>query len=455
MKLKEKELDFLFELSSLAEQNNTITPDNYSKYNVKRGLRNADGSGVLVGLTTIGDVHGYIIDEGDAKPVEGRLRYRGIDIRDLVEGVQNENRFGYEETAFLLMFGRLPDTEELANFTGLLSENRELPDGFTENMILKAPSKDIMNKLARSVFASYSYDDNPDDTSISNVLRQCIQLIARFPAMVAYGYQAKHHYHDNGSLYLHKQRSDLSTAENFLQLIRPTQKYTPLEAQVLDLALILHAEHGGGNNSSFAVHVVSSSGTDTYSAIGAAVGSLKGPKHGGANHEVGDMMEDIKKNVSDWKNESHISDYLRKILRKEAFDKSGLIYGMGHAVYSLSDPRAILIKEQAAMLAKEKGREDEFSLYANVERLGKDVFHEEKGSKIICANVDFYSGFVYDMLNIPKDLHTPIFAISRIAGWAAHRIEEIVSGGRIMRPAYKYILPQQQYIPMSKRTKKK
>jgi citrate synthase len=455
MKFKEKEMDFLFELSSLAEHNNTITPGNYAKYNVKRGLRNADGSGVLVGLTTIGDVHGYIIDEGDAKPVEGRLRYRGIDIRDLAEGVQRENRFGYEETAFLLMFGRLPDKEELSNFTGLLSENRELPDGFTENMILKAPSKDIMNKLARSVFASYSYDENPDDTSVANVLRQCIQLIARFPAMVAYGYQAKHHYHDNGSLYLHKQRSDLSTAENFLQLIRPTQEYTSLEAKVLDLALILHAEHGGGNNSSFAVHVVSSSGTDTYSAIGAAVGSLKGPKHGGANHEVGDMMEDIKKNVPDWKNEGLVSDYLRKILRKEAFDKSGLIYGMGHAVYSLSDPRAILIKEQAAMLAKEKGREEEFALYADVERLGKEVFHEEKGSKIICANVDFYSGFVYDMLNIPKDLHTPIFAISRIAGWAAHRIEEIVSGGRIMRPAYKYILPQQQYIPMAKRNKKK
>ena len=453
MKLNEKELNFLLELSTLAAQNNHITPDNYSKYNVKRGLRNSDGSGVLVGLTTIGDVHGYIIDEGDAKPVEGRLRYRGIDIRDLVKGFQAEKRFGYEETAFLLLFGRLPVADELENFIALLSANRELPEGFTENMILKAPSKDIMNKLARSVFASYSYDDNPDDISVSNVLRQCIQLIARFPAMVAFGYQAKQHYHKNESLFLHQQRTDLSTAENFLQLVRPTQKYTELEARVLDLALVLHAEHGGGNNSTFAVHVVSSTGTDTYSAIGSAVGSLKGPKHGGANHEVVDMMKDVKTHVKKWDNEGALRDYIRKIIRKEAFDKTGLIYGMGHAVYSLSDPRAILLKEEAAELAKEKGREEEFYLYTNIERLGKEVFEEEKGSKVICANVDFYSGFVYDMLNIPGDLHTPIFAIARIAGWAAHRIEEIASGGRIMRPAYKYILPSNDYIPITERTK--
>jgi citrate synthase len=451
----EKDMDFLFELSSLAEHNNRINPDNYSKYNVKRGLRNADGSGVLVGLTTIGDVHGYIIDEGDAKPVDGRLRYRGIDIRDLVEGVQRENRFGYEETAFLLLFGRLPEAVELQKFTELLAESRELPSGFTEDMILNAPSVNIMNKLARSVFSSYSYDENPDDTSIGNVLRQCIQLIARFPAMVAYGYQAKQHYHDNQSLYLHKQKTELSTAENFLQLIRPNQEYTRLEAEVLDLALILHAEHGGGNNSTFTVHVVSSTGTDTYSAIGAAVGSLKGPKHGGANHEVMDMMEDIKAHVNDWSDDSQLAEYIRKIIRKEAFDKSGLIYGMGHAVYSISDPRALLLKEKAASLAQEKGRKDEFDLYASVERLGKEVFNEEKGSKIICANVDFYSGFVYDMLNIPMDLHTPIFAISRIAGWAAHRIEEIANEGRIIRPAYKYILPQQPYVPLQSRVKKK
>jgi len=454
MEFKENDLNFLFELSTLAEHNNTITPANYAKYNVKRGLRNADGSGVLVGLTTIGDVHGYIMDEGDPKPVEGRLQYRGIDIQDLVKGFQNENRFGFEETTFLLLFGKLPSASELENFKQLLSANRELPDGFTENMILKAPSKDVMNKLARSVFASYSYDDNPDDISVANVLRQCIQMIARFPAMVAFGYQAKQHYHKGESLYLHQQKSNLSTAENFLQLIRPTQEYTKLEAEVLDLALVLHAEHGGGNNSSFTVHVVSSSGTDTYSAIGAAVGALKGPKHGGANHEVIGMIDDIKTNVKNWNNEDRLCDYLRKILRKEAFDRTGLIYGMGHAVYSLSDPRAILLKEEAAKLAKEKGREEEYQLYKDVERLGKEVFNEEKGSKVICANVDFYSGFVYDMLNIPMDLHTPIFAIARIAGWSAHRIEEIVSGGRIIRPAYKHILPPQKYFPLTGRNKK-
>jgi len=428
-----------------------IDPDLYSRYNVKRGLRNSDGSGVLVGLTGVGDVHGYIVDEGEASPVEGRLRYRGIDVKDLTVGFQNEKRFGFEETAFLLMFGYLPEKDELADFTNSLAKNRELPDGFKENMIFRAPSKDIMNKIARSVLTLYSYDDNAEDRSIRNVLRQCIELIARFPVLVAYGFQAKQHYFEGSSLYIHNHQEGLSTAENFLSIVRPNKEYSRTEAEILDLALVLHAEHGGGNNSTFTVHVVASTDTDTYSAIGAAVGSLKGPKHGGANHSVSMMMQDIMSNVKEVSNESALKEYIRKIFRKEAFDRTGLIYGMGHAVYSLSDPRAILLKAKAKELAKEKGREEEFSLYEEVERLGKIVFEEEKGSKVICANIDFYSGFVYDMLGIHPDLHTPIFAMARIAGWASHLIEEIVSGGRIMRPAYKYVLPPQKYVPLNER----
>ncbi|HQO23142.1 MAG TPA: citrate/2-methylcitrate synthase [Spirochaetota bacterium] len=428
-----------------------IDPDLYSRYNVKRGLRNSDGSGVLVGLTGVGDVHGYIVDEGEASPVEGRLRYRGIDVKDLTVGFQNEKRFGFEETAFLLMFGYLPEKDELKDFSDSLAKNRELPEGFKENMIFRAPSKDIMNKIARSVLTLYSYDDNPEDRSIKNVLRQCIELIARFPVLVAYGFQAKQHYFEGSSLYIHNQQENLSTAENFLSIVRPNKEYSRTEAEILDLALVLHAEHGGGNNSTFTVHVVASTDTDTYSSIGAAVGSLKGPKHGGANHSVSMMMQDIMSNVKEVSNESALKEYIRKIFRKEAFDRTGLIYGMGHAVYSLSDPRAILLKAKAKELAKEKGREEEFSLYEEVERLGKIVFEEEKGSKVICANIDFYSGFVYDMLGIHPDLHTPIFAMARIAGWASHLIEEIVSGGRIMRPAYKYVLPPQKYVPLNER----
>lgn len=428
-----------------------IDPDLYSRYNVKRGLRNSDGSGVLVGLTGVGDVHGYVVDEGEASPVEGRLRYRGIDVKDLTVGFQNEKRFGFEETAFLLMFGYLPEKDELKDFSDSIAKNRELPEGFKENMIFRAPSKDIMNKIARSVLTLYSYDENPEDRSIKNVLRQCIELIARFPVLVAYGFQAKQHYFEGTSLYIHNQQENLSTAENFLSIVRPNKEYSRTEAEILDLALVLHAEHGGGNNSTFTVHIVASTDTDTYSAIGAAVGSLKGPKHGGANHSVSMMMQDIMDNVKEVSNESALKEYLRKILRKEAFDRTGLIYGMGHAVYSLSDPRAILLKAKAKELAIEKGREDEFNLYEEVERLGKIVFEEEKGSKVICANIDFYSGFVYDMLGIHPDLHTPIFAMARIAGWASHLIEEIVSGGRIMRPAYKYVLPPQKYTPLNER----
>ncbi len=430
-------------LSSYAdsvEKNNQIDPALYKKYGVKRGLRNEDGTGVLVGLTQIGDVHGYIVDEKEKVPVEGRLRYRGIDLRDLVAGFQTEKRFGFEETIYLLLFGQLPNKEELDSFCNLLGSKRHLPGSFTEDMILKNPSNNIMNKLARSVLASYSYDENPEDYSIENVLRQSIELIARFPTFVSYGFQAKQHYHHDKTLYIHSPDMEASTSENILRLIRPDASYSDLEAELLDLALVLHAEHGGGNNSAFSIHVVSSSDTDTYSAVAAAVGSLKGTKHGGANIKVRQMMENIKSNVSEWDNEEELASYIEQILRKEAFDGNGLVYGMGHAVYTLSDPRAVLLKGRAKELADEKGYNQEFDLYERVERLTPQIFRRVKNSdKVISANVDFYSGFVYHMLDIPEDLYTPIFAIARIAGWAAHRIEEIINGGRIIRPAYKHI----------------
>ncbi|KYH31727.1 citrate/2-methylcitrate synthase [Neomoorella mulderi] len=445
-------LTYLDRLALLAEKNNYIEPDLYEKYNVKRGLRNSDGTGVLVGLTEIGEVHGYILDEGERIPDQGRLLYRGIDIWDIVKGFQKEGRYGFEEVCYLLLFGELPDRQWLEEFTNLLAENRCLPDGFVEDMILKAPSNDIMNKLARSVLASYSYDKNPDDLSIKNVVRQSIELIARFPIMVAYGYQAKVHFYENQSLYIHLPRKELSTAENFLYMIRPDNHYTRLEAELLDLALVLHAEHGGGNNSTFTVHVVSSTGTDIYSVIAAAVGSLKGPKHGGANIKVMEMIDDIKTNVRDWADEEEIKYYLTKILNKEAFDKKGLIYGLGHAVYTLSDPRAVLLKNKAAELAREKNMEEEFGLYLTIEKVAPELFAAKKGTeKIIAPNVDFYSGFVYKMLNIPVELYTPIFAIARISGWCAHLLEELVSGGRIIRPAYKNVIGKRKYIPLEQR----
>lgn len=436
----------------IIEKNDRINPELYKKYNVKRGLRDTDGTGVLVGLTEIGDVRAYIIDEEEKVPVEGKLVYRGIEINDFVNGYSSEKRYGFEECCYLLLFGELPDKSQLEEFTAILGENRSLPAGFNEDMILKAPSTDIMNKLARSVLVSYSYDHNPEDTSLGNVLRQCIELIARFPTMAAYGYQAKSHYHDGNSLYIHSPRKDLSTAENILYMMRSDSKYSALEAEMLDLALVLHAEHGGGNNSTFVVHVVTSSGTDTYSAIAAAIGSLKGPQHGGANLKVMGMMEEIKNNVKDWESEDEVAAYLEKIMRREAFDKSGLIYGIGHAVYTLSDPRTILLKQKAELLAKEKKAEKEYYLYTLIERLAPEVFAKVKGSsKIMCANVDFYSGFVYKMLNIPIDLYTPIFAIGRMAGWCAHRMEEIVNGGRIIRPAYKNVMEKRKYVPMNER----
>jgi len=450
--ISEFERQHLDIITGICVKSGSIEPELYQKYNVKRGLRNSDGTGVLVGLTNIGDVHGYILDENEKVPVEGRLRYRGIEVEEIVRGFQAEKRHGFHEVAYLLLFGQLPNAEQLNQFNDMLDACHDLPEGFTENMILKAPSPDIMNKLARCVLASYSYDNNPDAIEIKNVLRQCIELIARFPTMVAYALQAKRHYYDNLSLFLHKPQQGLSTAENFLHMIRTDSSYTSLEAEVLDLALVLHAEHGGGNNSAFALHVVTSSDTDTYSAIAAAIGALKGPKHGGANVKVAEMIDDIKKNVKDWKDEDEVRGYLAKIMRKEAFDHKGLIYGIGHAVYTLSDPRAMILRDKAEQLAGEKSKVEEFRLFRTIEQIAPQIFAQIKQStKPLAANVDFYSGFIYSMLNLPRELYTPIFAISRIAGWSAHRIEEIVSGGRIIRPAYKSVVKPAHYIPLKNR----
>ena len=440
-------------LSSRAVLNDPINPDLYEKYDVKRGLRNANGTGVLVGLTRIGDVVGYEIGaNGEKIPVPGRLMYRGYDVVDLVKDAESHDDYCYEQCAYLLLMGELPTKEELQNFRDFLGNVRSLPPNFTEDMIMKAPSQDIMNKLARGVLASYSYDENPEDRSVPNIMRQCIELISRFSTLAAYGYQARRRYYENQSMFIHNPIPALSTAENFLHLIRPDGKYTKLEAQVLDLALIIHAEHGGGNNSSLTVHVVSSADTDTYSAIAAAVGSLKGRRHGGANIRVVEMMDEIKENVKDWSSEKEIRDYLYKIAKKQAFDKTGLIYGMGHAVYTISDPRALLLREKAKQLAEEKGCLEEFNLYRTIEQVAPEILMEVHHSdKRICANVDLYSGFVYSMLNIPRELFTPIFAISRIAGWSAHRIEEIVAGGRIYRPAYKNVCEERKYIPIDDR----
>lgn len=438
--------------TNLAENNNKIDPTLYDKFGVKRGLRNKNGTGVLAGLTEIGNVSGYAIEDGEKIPAHGQLFYRGIDVKDIVDGFQEDDRFGFEEACYLLLFGSLPTKGELQEFNEVLAENRELPDGFTEDMILKAPSPDIMNKLARSVLATYSYDEEPDDTCIDNMLRQCIQLIARFPILVAYAFQAKSHYYGDQSLYIHNATTHLSTAENFLHMLRMDNSFSKSEAELLDLCLVLHAEHGGGNNSAFTTRVVSSSGTDTYSAIAAAIGSLKGPKHGGANNKVRQMMDEIKANVSDWEDEVEIESYLTKILNKEANDHSGLIYGMGHAIYTLSDPRAVMLKKKAHALAIEKDMMKEFRLYEIIEKLAPEVFAKVKGStKDICANVDFYSGFVYSMLQIPPELYTPIFAIARIGGWCAHRIEEFYGANRIIRPAYKNITDYRAYRKIKER----
>lgn len=452
MAITKEEKAILKKLESLAVHNDPIDPALYTKYDVKRGLRNSNGTGVLVGLTRIGDVVGYEIQDGKKVAIPGKLIYRGYNVEDLIKDAEKNNQFGFEQCAYLLLFAELPTKAKLEKFNSYLGECRVLPSNFTEDMIMKAPSNNIMNKIARGVLASYSYDDDPEGRSVGNIIRQCVQLIARFSTLAAYGYQAKRRYYDDKSMYIHNPKPELSTAENFLRLIRSDKSYTKLEAEILDLALIIHAEHGGGNNSSLTVHVVSSTDTDTYSAIAAAVGSLKGRRHGGANIKVIEMMDDIKTNIKDWSNEKEIAAYLTKIARKEAFDKSGLIYGMGHAVYTISDPREILLKAKAKELAKEKGCLEEFQLYDTIEKLAPDIIREVHNSdKQICANVDFYSGFVYSMLNIPRELFTPIFAISRIAGWSAHRIEEIVTGGRIYRPAYKNVSEEREFIPLADR----
>ncbi|MDY4191299.1 MAG: citrate/2-methylcitrate synthase [Oscillospiraceae bacterium] len=440
----------IYKMAEACERNSRIDPELFRTYDVKRGLRDLDGRGVLTGLTEISEVQSG--RDGKGNPGPGELFYRGYRIDDLVNGFVGEGRFGYEETVYLLLFGELPDGEQLQGFRELLAKYRTLPTSFVRDIIMKAPSRDMMNTLARSVLTLYSYDTNADDTSTANVLRQCLQLIALFPLLSVYGYQAYSHYHDGNSLFIHSPVPELSTAENILHLLRPDSAYTELEARILDLALVLHAEHGGGNNSSFTVHVVSSSGTDTYSAMAAGLGSLKGPKHGGANIKVVQMFEDMKRQVEDWKDEDEIKGYLGRLLRGEAFDRSGLVYGMGHAVYSLSDPRAKIFRYFVEKLSEEKGMREEYELYSLVERLAPEVIAEKRRIyKGVSANIDFYSGFVYRMLGLPMELYTPIFAVSRIAGWSAHRIEELVGSGKIIRPAYRSVAPRREYIPMGER----
>lgn len=442
----------IIRLSKLSEQAGIIDSELFTKYEVKRGLRDLNGKGVLTGLTNISDVRASEIINNESVPVHGRLFYRGYDVKDLVNGFTKENRFGFEELSYLLLFNELPDKNELENFNKILAGYRSLPTSFVRDIIMKAPSRDMMNTLARSVLTLYSYDDKAEDTSLPNVLRQSLQLISLFPLLSIYGYQAYSHYHYGNSLYIHQPKAELSTAENILYLLRPDMKYTPLEAQLLDMALVLHMEHGGGNNSTFTTHVVTSTLTDTYSVIAAAIGSLKGPRHGGANIKVVQMFEDMKKNVRDWKDEDEIADYLRKLLHKEAFDKNGLIYGVGHAIYSKSDPRAEILKNYVDDLAREKGLTDEFELYSAVERLAPKVISDERQMyKGVSINVDFYSGFIYNMLGLPTELFTPMFAIARIVGWGAHRLEELANNGKIIRPAYKPICTDKTYIDMSER----
>lgn len=435
----------------MVKDNSAISPDKFSNYKVKRGLRNSDGTGVLAGLTNIGNVHGYVISEDEKTPDEGSLRYRGIDIRDIVNACREEKRFGFEEVCYLIMFGKLPTAQELEDFKTLVAAQRPVPYNFREDVIMKAPSPDIMNKISRSVLTMYSYDSNPDSTDLLNMIKQSITLISRVPTLVAYAYQAKRHYYDGKSLYIHNPQKELSTAENFLYMIRPDNKFNELEAEILDLAFMLHAEHGGGNNSAFTTRVVSSSGTDTYAAIAAAIGSLKGPRHGGANIKVMGMIEDFKSNLTDINDKDQIANHIRKIIKKETYDMSGLVYGMGHAIYTLSDPRAVLLKEKAHELAEETKNLEEFRLYELIEELTPAIFAELKGNKTMCANVDMYSGFVYKMLNIPVELYTPMFAVARMAGWCAHRIEESLYGGKIIRPAYKSVSKKVEYTKINER----
>ncbi len=440
------------DFSKLAEKNNPINPDFYEKYDVKRGLRNNNGTGVLVGLTKIGDVKGYDLVDGKKVPRKGELYYRGIELQTFVKGFQEEKRYGFEECAYLLMFGELPTKEKLENFSDIIDSFRELPKNFKEKLIFAHPSKDVMNQIQRSLLGLYSYDDSPEDLSISNLVAQSLNLIAKVPTIMAYSYQAKIHNYDGKSMHVHTPIHGVGTAENILAMIRANSTYTKLEAEILDLLLVVHADHGGGNNSAFATRVLASSGTDIYSIIAAATGSLKGPKHGGANLKVYEMIQNIKDNIGAYPSDEVLKDYLRKMINKEAFDKSGLIYGMGHAVYTESDPRAILLKEKARELACQNNVEKDFSLYENIEKFTVEIFKELKGQDtVIAANVDLYSGFVYQMLDIPMDIFTPLFASARIAGWCAHRIEQLLSDVKIIRPAYKGVIGEQNYISLKNR----
>ena len=431
-----------------------IDPALYQKYNVKRGLRNSDGTGVLVGLTTIGNVHGYVVSEGEKQPIEGELYYRGINVEDIVQADKREHRFGYEETAYLLLFGRLPNSRQLVEWKNMLGAYRKLSDGFKENAIMHNPSKDLMNAIARAVLFAYAFDPegDPDNLSIEKCLEQSIDLIGSIPTIAAYAFQAKAHYHNGASLFLRNPDPRKSTAENILAMIREDGRYTRLEAEMLDLALILHAEHGGGINSSFTTHVVTSSFIDIYYSVAASVLSLKGSRHGGANLRVMSQMEEIMANVKDWTSESNVKRYLEKIADRKAGDRTGLIYGLGHAVYTLSDPRAQMLKHKAEQLAKEKGRMDEMHLFETVEAIGPDIVRERHPrAEDVCANVDLYSGLVYDMLGIPKDLYTPLFAVARCVSWCAHRMEELINQGPIIRPAYKPLFHPKKYVPLKDR----
>ncbi len=444
---------FLRELGECFREYDRIPDSVYKNSNIMRGLRNPDGTGVLVGATNIGNVHGYVVNEGEREPIEGRLNYRGYNVYDLIHGLEQDNRFGFEEICFLLMCGTLPTKRQLDEFQHTIGLERALPDNFTEDMIMRAPSRDLMNKLAGATLALYAYDENPDETTVENIIRQGISLAAKFPVIISHAYQAKRRYFDGDSMFLHVPDPDRTTAENILHLIRPDGKYSEDEAKLLDRCLILHAEHGGGNNSTFTIRVTSSTGTDTYSAVSAAVSSLKGPRHGGANLRVVRQIKEIMAKVSDWTDEDEVAGYLKKILDKEAGDGSGLIYGMGHAVYTLSDPRAVALKKAARPIAEKKGFAKEMDLIELVEKLTPIVFKEKKGlDKPMCANVDMYSGFVYNMLGLPPALYTPLFATARIAGWIAHRLEEVSTGSKILRPAYKPLSKPLKYQPLEMRS---
>ncbi len=452
MKAYSKITPEIIALSEKCISRDKIDQELYKKYDVKKGLRDIDGKGVVAGLTEISTITSSKIVNGKSEPSEGKLCYRGIDIKEIVKGFTEEGRFGFEETVYLLLFGNLPTKDELLSFNELLIKYRTLPKNFTRDVIMKAANPDIMNSLAKSVLTLYSYDSNANDISIPNVLRQSINLISIFPMLSVYAYQAYRHYGQGKGLYIHRPSPEMSTAENFLRLLRKDKQFTPLEARLLDMSLVLHAEHGGGNNSTFTTHVVTSSGTDTYSSACASLCSLKGPKHGGANIKVKKMFADIKKNVKHWEKDSEIRDYLSKVLDKKAFDKTGLIYGMGHAVYSLSDPRAEVFRDFVGKLSEEKKKTEEFILYKNVERIATELIAEKrKIYKGVSANVDFYSGFAYSMLDIPEELFTPLFAVARISGWSAHRLEELINAGKIIRPAYKSVQEDRLYVPLSER----